>query len=165
MYKVGDTVSYGTNGVCSITEKKNIALGGKAHDCYILKPVYDATMKIFVPCDSAPLLEKMRPVPTRDELLALLREPMPEHNPDPDARKLAYRQALQSADLHELIRMVRDIYTERTLRRAKGKQLSGYEDRALRDAQNALHSEFAYVMGIDPKEVPDFIAKELGEKA
>ena len=59
--------------------------------------------------------------------------------------------------------MVRDIYTERTLRRAKGKQLSAYEDSALRNAQNALHSEFAYVMGIRPDEVPAFIEKELNK--
>ena len=120
-------------------------------------------MKICVPCDSAPLLERMRPLPTRDDLLALLREPLPDHDPDPDARKLAYREALKSGNLHALVRMVRDIRTEQALRRAKGKQLSAYEDSALRDAQNVLHSEFAYVMGIEPNEVPEFIAKELGE--
>lgn len=81
----------------------------------------------------------------------------------PDARKLAYREALKSGDLHALVRMVRDIRTKQALRRAKGKQLSAYEDSALRDVQNVLHSEFAYVMGIEPNEVPKFIAKELGE--
>ena len=60
--------------------------------------------------------------------------------------------------------MVRDIRTEQAQRRAKGKQLSAYEDTALRDAQNVLHSEFADVMGIEPNEVPKFIAKELGEE-
>ena len=163
MFNTGDTVSYGTSGVCTIAEKKRVTLGGQPHDCFILKPVYDHSMKICVPCDSTPLLQRMRPVPTREDLLALLHEDAPAHDPDPDARKLAYRQALQSGDLHEILRMVRDIHTERVLRRAKGKQLSAYEDNALRDAQNMLHSEFAYVMGIEPNEVPDFIAKELGE--
>ena len=163
MFKAGDTVSYGTSGVCTIAEQKRVTLGGQPHDCFILKPVYDASMKICVPCDSAPLLERMRPLPTRDDLLALLREPLPDHDPDPDARKLAYREALKSGNLHALVRMVRDIRTEQALRRAKGKQLSAYEDSALRDAQNVLHSEFAYVMDIEPNEVPEFIAKELGE--
>ncbi|WP_455192361.1 hypothetical protein [Gemmiger sp.] len=74
-----------------------------------------------------------------------------------------YGQLRHQRRLHELIAMVRDIYTERTLRRAKGKQLSAYEDSALRNAQNALHSEFAYVMGIRPDEVPAFIEKELNK--
>ena len=163
MYNTGDTVCYGTNGVCTIAEKKRIALGGQPHECYILKPVYDHTLKICVPCDSAPLLEKMRPVPTREELLALLHEPAPDHDPDPDARRLAYQTALKSGDLHELLAMIRDIYTERTLRRAKGKQLSGFEDNALRNAQSILHSEFAYVMGIATDDVPSFIEKELNK--
>ena len=85
MFKAGDTVSYGTSGVCTIAEQKRVTLGGQPHDCFILKPVYDASMKICVPCDSAPLLERMRPLPTRDDLLALLREPLPDHDPDPDA--------------------------------------------------------------------------------
>ena len=96
MFKAGDTASYGTSGVCTIAEQKRVTLGGQPHDCFILKPVYDASMKICVPCDSAPLLERMRPLPTRDDLLALLREPLPDHDPDPDARKLAYREALKS---------------------------------------------------------------------
>lgn len=164
MFKTGDTVSYGTSGVCTIAEKKRVTLGGQPHECFILKPVYDNTgMKICVPCESTALLQRMRPVPTRDELLALLHEPVPAHDPDPDARKQAYREALKAADLHSLIAMVRDIHTERTLRRAKGKQLSAYEDTALRDAQNVLHSEFAYVMGIEPNDVPAFIENELNK--
>ena len=163
MFTTGDTVSYGTSGVCSITERKRVMLGGQPHDCLILRPVYDETMKICVPCDSTALLQKMRPIPDRAELLALLHEPTPAHDPDPEARRLAYRQALQSADLHALINMVRDIHTERALRRAKGKQLTSYEDSALRDAQNVLRSEFAYVMGIHPDEVSDFIENELNK--
>ena len=163
MYNAGDTVSYGTSGVCKIAEKKRIALGGQPHECYILRPVYDSTLKICVPCDSAPLLEKMRPIPTREELLSLLHEPTPAHDPDPDTRRTTYQAALKSGDLHELLAMVRDIYTERTLRRAKGKQLSGFEDNALRNAQNVLHSEFAYVLGIAPDDVPDFIEKEMAK--
>ena len=163
MFNTGDTVSYGTSGVCTIAEKKRLTLGGQPHECFILRPVFDASMKICVPCDSTPLLQKMRAMPTRDELLSLLREPAPTHDPDPEVRRETYREALKSGSLHELIAMVRDIYTERTLRRAKGKQLSAYEDSALRNAQNALHSEFAYVMGIRPDEVPAFIEKELNK--
>lgn len=161
MFNTGDTVNYGTSGICTIAEKKRVVLCGQVHECYILKPVYDHSLKICVPCDSGALVEKMRPVPTRDELLALLHEPTPAHDPDPDARRQAYQEALKSGEPQELVRMVRDIHTERDLRRAKGKHLSGFEDNALRNAQHVLHGEFAYVMGIAPDDVPDFIAREL----
>ena len=122
-------------------------------------------MKICVPCNSQVLLDRMRALPTKQEVLDLLHEPAPEHDPDPEARKERYRQTLQSGDRHALLRMIRDIYAERRHRHAMGKQLSSYEDSALREAQNILHSEVAYTMGIDPQEVPDFIAGILEEAA
>ena len=161
MFQVGDAVSYGTSGVCTIAEKKPMKLAGQQCECYILKPVYDSTMKICVPCSSQVLLERMRALPSKQELLDLLREPAPEHEPDPEVRKERYRRTLQSGDRHAPLRMIRDIYTERRHRHAMGKQLSSYEDSALREAQNILHSEFAYTMGIDLQEVPAFIADHL----
>lgn len=165
MFQVGDAVSYGTSGVCTIAEKKRMRLAGQPCECFILRPVYDSTMKICVPCNSQVLLDRMRALPSKEELLDLLHEPAPEHDPDPEARKEHYRQILQSGDRHALLQMIRDIYTERKQRHAAGKQLSSYEDNALREAQNILHSEFAYTLGIAPQEVPDFIANVLEEAA
>lgn len=165
MFQVGDAVSYGTSGVCTIAEKKKVCLAGQPCECYILKPVYDRTMKICVPCNSQVLLERMRTLPSKEEILELLQEPAPEHNSDPEVRKERYRQTLQSGDRHALLRMLRDLYAERCHRHAQGKQLSGFEDSALREAQTILHSEFAYAWGITPQEVPDLIARELGRAA
>lgn len=162
MFQIGDAVSYGTSGVCTIAEKKKVCLAGQPCECYILKPVYDRTMKICVPCNSQVLLARMRTLPSKEEILELLQEPAPEHNSDPEVRKERYRQTLQSGDRHALLRMIRDIYTERRHRHAMGKQLSSYEDSALREAQHILHSEVAYTMGIEPQEVPEFIAGVLG---
>ena len=118
MFQVGDAVSYGTSGVCTIAEKKKVCLAGQPCECYILKPVYDRTMKICVPCNSQVLLERMRTLPSKEEILELLQEPAPEHNSDPEVRKERYRQTLQSGDRHALLRMIRDIYTERRHRHA-----------------------------------------------
>lgn len=107
MFHPGDIVSYGTNGVCEITEQKRVRLAGQPCDCLILKPVYDQSMTICVPCTSQVLLDRMRPLPTKEELLAMLHEPAPAHEADADARKEQYRQALQSGDRHRLLRMVR----------------------------------------------------------
>ena len=158
MFQVGDAVSYGTSGVCTIAEKKKVCLAGQPCECYILKPVYDRTMKICVPCNSQVLLERMRTLPSKEEILELLQEPAPEHNSDPEVRKERYRQTLQSGDRHALLRMIRDIYTERRHRHAMGKQLSSYEDSALREAQHILHRDSANTIGIEPQEVPEFIA-------
>ena len=44
MFNTGDTVSYGTSGVCTIAEKKRLTLGGQPHECFILRPVFDASI-------------------------------------------------------------------------------------------------------------------------
>ena len=163
MFQPGDIVSYGTNGVCTITEKKCIRLAGHPCDCFILKPVYDSSMTICVPCTSQVLLDRMRALPTKEELLAMLHEPAPAHEPDADARRELYRQALQSGDRRRLLRMVRDIHAQHQARKVQGKGLSAFDDRALREAQNLLHSEFAYILDIEPNAVPAFIAGELEE--
>ena len=113
MFQVGEAVSYGTNGVCTIEEKKRIKLAGQPCDCYILKPVYDSSLKICVPCNSKVLLARMRALPSKEELLELLQEPAPCHEENPEVRKEQYRQTLQSGDRHALLQMIRDIYTER----------------------------------------------------
>ena len=123
MFHPGDIVSYGTNGVCEITEQKRVRLAGQPCDCLILKPVYDQSMTICVPCTSQVLLDRMRPLPTKEELLAMLHEPAPAHEADADARKEQYRQALQSGDRHRLLRMVRDIHAQHQARKAHGKGL------------------------------------------
>ena len=136
--------------MCTIEEKKSMKLAGQQCECYILKPVYDSTMKICVPCNSQVLLDRMRALPSKQELLTFCRSRRRNMNPTREVRKEHYRQTLQSGDRHALLRMIRDIYTERRHRHAMGKQLSSYEDSALREAQNILHSEFAYTLGIDP---------------
>ncbi len=162
MFQVGDAVSYGTSGVCRIAEKATLRLAGRPCECFILRPVYDPSMKICVPCTSQVLLDRMHPLPTRQELLDLLREPAPEHEPDRETRKERYRRTLQSGDRRALLHMLRDLYAERRHRHAQGKHLSGFEDSALREVQTMLRSEFAYAWGITPQEVPDLIARELG---
>ena len=56
------------------------------------------------------------------------------------------------------------IHAQHQARKAQGKGLSAFDDRALREAQNLLHSEFAYILGIEPNAVPQFIAAELGDE-
>ena len=102
MFHPGDIVSYGTNGVCEITEQKRVRLAGQPCDCLILKPVYDQSMTICVPCTSQVLLDRMRPLPTKEELLAMLHEPAPAHEADADARK-----AIRAAGLEPIETPVR----------------------------------------------------------
>ena len=167
MFHPGDIVSYGTNGVCEITEQKRVQAGGAALRLPDLKAgLRCQSMTICVPCDQRKCCwTACARCPPRRNCWQCSTSLPPPTSADADARKLSSTvEALQSGDLPSRCCGWCGISApNKPCAAAKGKQLSAYEDSALRDAQNVLHSEFAYVMGIEPNEVPKFIAKELGE--
>ena len=54
------------------------------------------------------------------------------------------------------------VYRDDQARQAQGTGLSALDDRALHEAQHLLHSEFAYILGIEPTALPQFTAADLG---
>lgn len=164
MFEVGQIVTYATSGICRIDARETRRVAGMELEYFVLKPLYDSSMKIMVPAANQALLARMRPALTRDQILALIRA-MPQQTPydglEPEARKEYYIRALQSGDQAELAHMLRSIYSVKKARQAAGKQLSSYEESAMREAENMLHTEFAHALGIQPKEVADFIHAEL----
>ena len=164
MFEIGQIVSYATSGVCQITALETRRVAGMDMDYYILKPLYDRSMTILVPAANRALLARMRPALDRTQILALIHA-MPEQDTysdlEPEQRRENYVRALQSGDRAELARMLRSLYGVKRSRQAAGKQLSSYEEGAMREAETMLHTEFAHALGIRPNEVADFIRAEL----
>ena len=74
MFQVGDMVCYGTAGACRIASHEARRYGDKVQNCFVLKPVFDKSMTICVPDGNPVLMERMHPVMTKEEILALIRE-------------------------------------------------------------------------------------------
>ena len=49
MFGVGDTVVYGTQGVCRIERTESRRVRGEYIDCLVLPPVYDSNSTLFIP--------------------------------------------------------------------------------------------------------------------
>lgn len=164
MFEIGQTVTYATSGVCRIARREKRRIGSAEMEYFILKPLYDQSMTICVPAGNPALLGRIRPVLGREQILELIHAlPAQDVYSDlgPDARKEHYGRALQSGDEAELARMLRSIYEVKKARQAAGKQLSSYEEKVMREAENMLHTEFAHALGIQPDEVAEFIRAEL----
>lgn len=163
MFHPGDIVSYGTNGVCEITEQKLCRLAGQPCDCLILKPVYDQSMTICVPCTSQVLLDRMRPLPTKRNCWQCSTSLPPPTRRTPMPARSSTVRPCKAATAIGCCGWC-GTSTPSTRPQGPGKGLSAFDDRALREAQNLLHSEFAYILGIEPNAVPQFIAAELGDE-
>ena len=72
MYKTGDTVLYGSEGVCKITDITEKQFGDVSIEYYILTPVFNNRSTFFVPTKNETLVSRMRPILTNREILDLI---------------------------------------------------------------------------------------------
>ena len=155
MFQMNDVILYGAQGVCTIAAVEEKQISGKKRSYFVLKPVEDKGATFFVPTDNAQALEKMRRLLTREEIHKLI-DSMPEENAqwiaNENERKECYKSILAKGDHMELIKMIKAIYLHQKEREAEGKRLHMSDERFFKDAQQILHSEFQYVLGLSGKE-------------
>jgi len=165
MYAVGDTVLYGTDGVCTVTEITEKEFGKTKEEYIVLTSFHQNGTRIYVPTASATLSGKIRRVMSAEELTAMLREVAQEQASawidDDRLRREHFKAVLSAGDRRELIRMIRAIYRHGKFQKENGRKLHRADESMMKDAQRLLHDEFAYVFGIRPDDVPHLIEKEL----
>ena len=74
MFCVGQTVLYGSNGVCMVDDVTEKRIGKTKIQYYVLKPLCNNTSTLFVPTANQQLVSKMRRILTEDEAEAILRD-------------------------------------------------------------------------------------------
>lgn len=165
MFQINDTVSYGTQGVCTVSGIKKMNLSGKQEDYYILKPIYQTHSTIYVPVSNEALVAKMRRVISREEIQELIRI-MPDEDTiwiENDAeRKEKYQQIISSGNRQKLVQLIKTLYLEQSKRQNAGKRLRQSDEQLFKRAENLLYSEFALVLDIKPEQVVPFLHEQIG---
>lgn len=167
MFRIGDTVLYGMDGVCTVTDITTRVFNKEKMEYYVLTPVHNGRSTIYVPVGSPAAASKMRPVLNADEIRAILaalpQEACTDWIADENARRTHFRSTLQAGDRREIIKMIKTIYLHGQAQKANGRKLHHADEVMMKDAEAVLYDEFAYVLGIRPDEVLPFIMGELGE--
>ena len=160
MFAPGDYVIYSVEGVCRVEEIGTPKISGvdKHRDYYTLAPYYRGGV-IYTPVDGKAAI---RPVMTKPALQALLPElpGMPElENVPQDPRQLAgfYREILASHDCRRLLQLCKTIYNKQKQLAARRRTVSATELRSWKTAEEMLHQEFAFVLGMQPAEVKTYL--------
>ena len=168
MFQIGQTVIYGMEGACIIEERKMMKVGRSKASYYVLRPVFRGTSTVFVPEDNPVLLSKMRAVISQEEIHAILQEaPLQDLDwiDDPNERKTEYQKILTGGERLWLLRLIHTLHEQRKRLQSKGKHLRTADDQMLRDAEKLLHDEFAVVLHIAQREVPDYIRSQIAFSA
>ena len=157
--KIGEHVHYGTHGVCRVCGKESKTFGRSQRMYYALQPVGRENILLYLPEDADPEKVHLRPVLSREEILELIRE---SHDmevrwiSDSKQRKEVFSGIIRSGDARELFRMLKTIRT-RQAELTGGKQLPMSDQELRQSARRQLYSELSYVLGIEEKDVFDFI--------
>lgn len=164
MFQAGDAIIYGTHGVCVISEIAQLKLVGDKREYYVLAPVHDENSKIYAPTDNDAVNARMRKVLSREQLDELISSVSREDSQwisDDSQRREFCDAVIKGGDRAELMKLIEMLYLRQKSLKNNKKHFHIADEKALKEAQGLLHDEFAYVLGITPEEVPDYIKSHL----
>ncbi|MBQ1944714.1 MAG: CarD family transcriptional regulator [Ruminococcus sp.] len=155
MFCVGQTVLYGSNGVCMVDDVTEKRIGKTKMQYYVLKPLCNNTSTLFVPTANQQLVSKMRRILTEDEAEAILRNlpPCGDWNDNKQERSEQFRAIITEGSCVELIRLIRLVRTHEQEQLAGGKRLHITDERFLKEAEKMVCEEFSLVLHISRDEV------------
>ena len=165
MYKIGDLIIYGGEGVCRVEAIGTPDVGGVSEDriYYTLKPLYREGV-VFTPVDTC---VHMRPVIGYDDAKLLI-ESIPDIRPRPcensSIRLLSehYDELLQTYKCIDLITLIRTVYNKALEASSRNKKLGQIDMRYLNRAEGMLHGELAVALNIPKESVREYITERLG---
>lgn len=166
MVSVGDTIIYGGHGVCKIDGIREMTVTDETFPYYVLKPVFEPALTIYIKVGNEQCESKMRRVLSAEEIRSLI-EQMPDEGtiwePEENERKKRYKEILDGSDRVALVKLIKTLYLrgEELKASGKGKKLHASDERFLKDAEKTLYDEFAHVLDIKRDEVLPFICRQI----
>ena len=166
MFKVGDIVKYGMNGICTVTDITVRDFLGTEMEYYVLKTATGFESTFFVPVANEALTSKMQYLLSKEEAYSVIgdiNEGSIEWIEDDKERASIYGKLLTSKDRRDLLRLVSLLYMKKREFEAKGKKLHIADERIMNEAERIISDELSTVFGIKKSDVPAFIESHLNK--
>ena len=167
MFQVNDIVKYGTTGVCKIIDISFKNISGHSRQYFVLKPVHQESMTIYVPKDNSALLSKMQTILSAREIESLI-DDMPSCGvqwiDNDKIRQESFKKIISSGNRKDLIGLVRTLYLRQEKLRQSNKKLHLVDARMMQEAEKLITDEFATVLHIETEEVVPFIVEKIKRK-
>ena len=172
-YKPGEYIIYGNTGVCCIdsiiTPDSNDVKHGfdKSRCYYVLKPLYH-TETIYTPTDNTRVF--MRRVISKEEaerLIDLIPTIQAEayHADSLQDLRNHYKSVTESYDCSDLIELTMSIYAKKQYAEQQKRKFGEVDGKFMKQAEEMLFGEFSVALGIDRKDVPDYISERVMKKS
>lgn len=166
MYKIGEFIIYGNDGVCEVKDIGVLNISGinKKRTYYTLKPTYE-NGKIFTPVDTDVFMRSVITYEEVQQLIELIPSMKDVEFKEKNSRLLQayYKNILQTHECADLLSVIAGIYEKKANAENKGKKLGQIDDRFMKVAEGLINDEFSVVLGIPREEVGTYISEKLKE--
>ena len=161
-FKINDYVYYALNGICIISDIKEMKIGNEIHKYYVLSPINGSTT-FFIPSDNKEIMNKIKKVLSKEEIDKLIIESINVeiiwHKNSKD-RNVYFQNLLKQDDLKITIAIIRTIIEKQEI----DNKMSPSDLLHLANAENLVHSSLAYSLNITKDEVKDYILNIINKK-
>lgn len=162
MFKVGDKIVYGTNGLFVIDDIRDENVLGKTHTYYVLKSASAKSDSLsFIPTDNEELVSHMRAPMSKSEAELFIKT-IPDIEPAPwigDSRKRAelYRELLESGKHSNIVAVIKSVKQNSEKRIAEGKKAFVSDENTLKRAKDILLCELCESLNACESEIEAYI--------
>ncbi len=162
MFQTDDYVMHESAGVCRVAgvESRDFMQGEK-RQYYILKPLHSPCDSIFVPVDGGVRMRNILTKQQADELVEKIPHIEADALDDDSAREQNCKDALQSFDCYEWVRIVKSLHLRISQRKQEGKKPLLTDEKYLMLAEEYLHGELSVALDIPLGDVGPYIARKV----
>ena len=168
MWKIGEIILYGTQGLCKIEDISVRDFLGQTQEYYVLGPVSDMKSTFYVPVSNEVLCGRMRKLLTKelayDLILSLphLQAPWIEND---KLRANEFKALIESGDREKTASVLRAIWLKKGDLEKVGKKLRASDQSIFEKGEKILFDEFCFIFSLDKNGVLSMIEKTLAKGA
>ncbi|MCR5502647.1 MAG: CarD family transcriptional regulator [Lachnospiraceae bacterium] len=164
MFKVGEYIICGNNGICQVEDITTLNIEGvdKSRKYYLLKPVFSNRSTVYRPIDLKD--DTLRKAMGKEEAEELISEiPGIETIPIADEKTLeqTYKDLMHTCDPKCIVALIKTIYLRKQKRLLKGFKVTALDSRYFKQAEDFLYGELSVALDIPKNEVKDHLLTTL----
>lgn len=164
MFSKGDTVFYGSHGVCAIEDIQDQTFSGVKKSYYILRSYRDASLKLFHPVETEN--PKLTPIASKEKAKIILDtfKNAPSHWPERvNERSQYYEEILENENHIQIAQMMNTILRKQIELEREDKKLTTIDLQMVKNVSSILYEELAISLEVSIDEVKDKIDKIILE--
>lgn len=166
MFKEGEYIICGNNGICQVEGTTTLNLDGidKNRQYYLLKPVFSNKSVVYKPIDLED--KSLRKALTKKEAEELLSEiPSIETLAIGDEKTLekTYKELIHSTNPVCLVQLIKTIHLRKEKRLLKGFKITALDSRYYKQAEDFLYSELSVALDIPREEIKASVSRQIDE--